>query len=104
MSDQTANGCDPSAWDFPRLRALFINCTLKRSPERSNTDVLMEVSRTIMRGAGVKVCSVRAVDHAIAPGVYPDMREQGWEEDDWPEIYKEVEAADILVLGSPIWL
>ncbi|TXD37321.1 flavodoxin family protein [Lujinxingia vulgaris] len=104
MAQTRDEACDPNQWDFSELRALFINCTLKRSPERSNTDVLMEVSRTIMRGAGVKVCSVRAVDHNLAPGVYPDMREKGWEEDDWPEIYKEVEAADILVLGSPIWL
>ena len=104
MSDQTANGCDPSAWDFSGLRALFINCTLKRSPERSNTDALMEVSRTIMREAGVQVSSIRPVDHAIATGVYPDMTEKGWEEDAWPEIFEEVDAADILVLGTPIWL
>lgn len=104
MAQTSTETCDPGQWDFSGLRALFINCTLKPSPQRSNTDVLMEVSRTIMRNAGVKVCSVRAVDHTLAPGVYPDMREQGFDEDDWPEIYKEVEAADILVLGSPIWL
>jgi len=29
--------CSSSKWDFSDLRALFLNCTLKRSPERSHT-------------------------------------------------------------------
>ena len=32
------------------------------------------------------------------------MTEHGWERDDWPAIYEQVMAADILVLTSPIWL
>ncbi len=32
------------------------------------------------------------------------MTEHGWERDDWPEIYEQVIAADILVLLTPIWL
>jgi multimeric flavodoxin WrbA len=44
------------------------------------------------------------VDHKIATGIYPDMREHGWDFDEWPEIYKKVMAADILVLAGPIWL
>jgi len=53
---------------------------------------------------GVKTEVIRAVDHDIASGVYPDMREHGWESDEWPEIYKKVQAADIVVLCGPIWL
>ena len=48
--------------------------------------------------------SIRAVDHDIATGVYPDMTEHGWERDEWPAIFEQVMAADILVLTSPIWL
>ena len=48
--------------------------------------------------------TIRAVDHDIATGVYPDMTEHGWERDDWPAISEKVLAADILVLTSPIWL
>ena len=48
--------------------------------------------------------SLRAVDCDIARGVYPDMTEHGWDTDQWPEIVTRVMAADILVLGSPIWL
>ena len=47
---------------------------------------------------------VRAIDHDIATGVWPDMREHGWETDDWPAIFEKVKAADILVLAGPIWL
>ena len=34
----------------------------------------------------------------------PDMREHGWEQDAWPEILEKVMAADILLIGSSIWL
>ena len=47
---------------------------------------------------------LRAVDHDIATGVWPDMTEHGWEHDEWPAIYARVMAADILVLAGPIWL
>ncbi len=96
--------CAEASWDFSQLKALFINCTLKRSPELSHTDGLIRIARTIMEKNGVSVDSVRAVDFDIATGVWPDMTEHGWDKDDWPGIYEKVEAADILVLTSPIWL
>lgn len=90
--------------DYSDLKAVFINCTLKRSPETSNTAGLMAVSRAIMEKQGVATELVRLVDHDVAYGVYPDMTEMGWPKDDWPAIWKRVEAADILVVGTPIWL
>jgi len=95
---------EQTAWDFSDLRALFVNCTLKRSPESSNTQGLADISMEIMRRQGVAVEAVRAIDHQIATGVWPDMTEHGWERDDWPAIFAKVEAADILVLCAPIWL
>ncbi len=90
---------------FDDLRALFINCTLKRSPEPSNTQGLMDACIALMRANGVSVDSIRFVDHDVATGVYPDMREHGWPADAWPgEIWPLVEASDILVIGGPIWL
>jgi multimeric flavodoxin WrbA len=89
---------------FNDLRALFVNCTLKRSPERSNTEGLIELSSAIMRDRGVEVEMLRAVDHEIATGVWPDMTEHGWAVDEWPAINDRVLAADILVLCGPIWL
>lgn len=93
-----------SVWDFSDLRALFVNCTLKRGPELSHTEGLMRISMAILERNGVAVDAVRAVDHDLAPGVWPDMREHGAEGDDWPALYKRVQTADILVIGSPIWL
>jgi multimeric flavodoxin WrbA len=95
---------EESKWDFSDLNALFINCTLKRSPEVSNTRGLADLAVAIMERNGVSVEVVRAVDHQIATGVYPDMTEHGWDVDEWPEIFEKVIAADILVLLSPIWL
>lgn len=90
--------------DYSDLRALYINCTLKRSPEESHTQLLMNRSIEIMRNHGVAVETLRAIDLDIAVGVWPDMSEHGWESDVWPQIFEKVLAADILVLGSPIWL
>lgn len=104
LDDRLKELCDSSRWDFSDLRALFINCTLKRSPEMSHTEGLMKISQSIMDKNGVSTEMIRLVDHDVAIGVYPDMKEHGWTKDEWPEIYKKVEAAHILVIGSPIWL
>ena len=96
--------CATSRWDFSDLRAVYINCTLKRSPETSHTQGLADRSIAIMERNGVTVEQFRAIDHDIATGVYPDMTEHGWERDDWPAIFERVIAADILVLLTPIWL
>jgi multimeric flavodoxin WrbA len=90
--------------DFTGLRALYINCTLKRSPEPSNTQGLVDRSAAIMRRHGVEVEVLRAVDLDIATGVYLDMTERGWASDAWPEIHRLVLASEILVIAGPIWL
>ncbi|AMB59722.1 flavodoxin family protein [Microterricola viridarii] len=94
----------PTSFDYAGLRALFINCTLKRSPEISNTQGIIDLSAGLMRRQGVHVDLVRAIDHDIATGVYPDMTEHGWASDAWPELFETVRAADILVIAGPIWL
>ena len=104
MNDRMEQLATESRWDFSDLSALFINCTLKKSPERSHTQGLMDISIDIMEKNGVSVETVRAVDHNLAIGVWPDMTEHGADRDDWPALYEKVQAADILVLGSAIWL
>jgi len=96
-------GMTEDAPDRP-LRALFVNGTLKPSPALSHTQGLMDVSKAILETHGVIVDEIRAVDHDLAPGVHPDMTEHGAERDDWPALWPRIEAADILVLGTPIWL
>ena len=90
--------------NFPQLRAVFINCTLKKSPEVSHTQGLIDASAALMTDHDVTCDHIRAVDHDIATGVYPDMTEHGWATDEWPALYERVMAADILVLAGPIWL
>jgi multimeric flavodoxin WrbA len=102
MTAQTTD--QTGEWDFSNLRAMYINCTLKRSPERSHTQGLVDVSAGIMRKQGVEVEVIRALDHDIATGVWPDMTQHGWDTDEWPEIYLRVQASNILVIAGPIWL
>jgi multimeric flavodoxin WrbA len=90
--------------DFSDLKAIFFNGTLTKSPDESHTDRLISVSTAIMKKQGVETEVIRTIDHDIATGVWPDMREQGWKTDEWPELYEKVMAADILVLAGPIWL
>jgi len=91
-------------WDFSGLRALYVNGTLKRSPELSHTQGLVDRSAAIMSRHGVQVDQIRAVDHDIATGVHPDMTQHGWATDEWPQLWPRVQAAPILVVAGPIWL
>lgn len=82
------------------MRALIINCTLKPSPQDSNTHALASVVADAMRERGVEVTDVRAVDFDIKPGVSSDMGPG----DAWPGIREQVLASRILVMASPTWL
>jgi multimeric flavodoxin WrbA len=104
LNKQQQDQCDSSKWDFSDLSALFLNCTLKPSPKGSHTEDLMNVSNAILEANDVGTEMLRAVDYDIAPGVYPDMTEEGFEKDDWPKIQQIVMGADILIIGTPIWL
>ncbi len=100
MAD-TIRDSAPARYDD--LSAVYINCTLKKSPNMSHTQGLIDRSIAIMEQVGIKVESIRAADYELPPGVQPDMTEHGFDRDDWPEMHKKVMNAQILVLGSPIW-
>ena len=93
-----------SKQNFTGLKAMYVNCTLKKSPELTHTQGLMDVSIKIMEKEGVQVDQIRLVDHDVASGVYPDMKEYGWKTDEWPQLFNRIFDADILVIGTPIWL
>ena len=86
------------------LRALFVNTSLKRQSEESHTKLLLNASATIMEKNGVETEHLHLLEFDVPPGIQPDMREHGWDRDDWPEIWPKVLGADILVIGTPIWL
>jgi multimeric flavodoxin WrbA len=91
-------------WDFTGLKAIFFNGTLTKSPDPSHTESLIKISQGVMEKRGVQTEIIRTIDHDIAVGVWPDMREHGWKTDEWPDIFKRVMRADILILAGPIWL
>lgn len=90
--------------EFSDLKALFINTSLKREPTESHTKLLMNASAKIMKEQGVGVEHVHMLSHQIPPGIYPDMTDHGWDRDDWPILWEKVLEADILVIGTPLWL
>lgn len=90
--------------DFSSLSALFLNCSLNADASASHTMRLMQRAAGVMRTEGVAVDVEHVLDHNIAFGMQTDMTEHGAAVDDWPFLQTKIEAADILVVGSPIWL
>ena len=53
LNERQERLCEESRWDFSNLSALFLNCTLKRSPELSHTEGLIRISQAIKDGGGI---------------------------------------------------
>jgi multimeric flavodoxin WrbA len=83
-----------------KLKALALNCTLKPSPEESSCELLLSELLAALASHDVESEIVRVVDLNIKPGVSSDEGEG----DDWPALRRRILAADIFVLGTPIWL
>jgi multimeric flavodoxin WrbA len=83
-----------------RLRAVALNCTLKRSPAPSSTDRLLGLLAEAFAEHEVDLETIRVVDHPVAEGVTSDEGDG----DAWPAIRQQVLDAPILVLATPIWL
>ncbi|TDJ04491.1 MAG: flavodoxin family protein, partial [Deltaproteobacteria bacterium] len=81
-----------------KLKALFLNCTLKKSPAVSNTECLIDKVADLMKPQGVECETVRLADYKIAWGTDSDMGDG----DEWPKIYEKIKAADILIPSMPI--
>lgn len=89
---------------FTGLKAIYVNCTLKKSPRTSNTKGLSDVSMDIMKKEGVDVDHIRLVDHVVPHGEAKDMTKYEEEKDEWPQLFERIKKADILVVATPIWL
>jgi multimeric flavodoxin WrbA len=89
---------------FDGLKAMLFNCSLKREAEKSHTRLLLNVVANIMEKNGVAVEHLHMATSGVAPGVWPDMTEHGYDSDAWPEIWERVKQAHILVIGTPLWL
>ena len=82
------------------MRAVLLNCTLKPSPQPSNTAALADVVAGFLRDDGVEVTSYRLADLNVPPGVETDMGDG----DDWPAVHDAILAAEILLVASPTWV
>lgn len=82
------------------MKALILNCSLKASPESSNTAELAEVVAEALRERQVEVTEVRLADHELKPGVETDMGEG----DQWPRIHDQILESEILVVATPTWI
>lgn len=81
------------------LSAVFLNCTLKKSPAVSHTEALIHKVAALMEPLGVRTEVIRVVDHDIPFGISSDEGPG----DEWPSILVKLLAADIIVIGTPIW-
>ena len=82
------------------MRATILNCTLKPSPEESNTEALLKVLIEALESHDVECELIRAVDLELKPGVETDMGDG----DEWPEVHKKLLESEILVIGTATWL
>jgi multimeric flavodoxin WrbA len=84
------------------LKFIALNCTLKsgRGKKRSSTDVLLEQLSKSFAALGCKGNIVRVVDLNIMPGVSSDEGRG----DEWPKLRRRILDADILIIGSPVWM
>ncbi|HEY2004702.1 MAG TPA: NAD(P)H-dependent oxidoreductase [Candidatus Saccharimonadia bacterium] len=89
--------------DFSDLKALIINCSITHDKTKSHTQRLLNRVSGVMEKEGVEVSQLYMLEHKVAFGMIKDGREEGVE-DEWPEIQRQIMAADILVIGTPIWL
>ncbi|HDZ80117.1 MAG TPA: flavodoxin family protein [Roseobacter sp.] len=104
LNETQSKLCDENSTDFSDLKAVIFNTSLKKEEAKSHTKLLLSVAGDIMSRNKVEVEYIHVASQQIAVGVYPDMTEHGWERDEWPALWEKVAAADILIIGTPIWL
>ncbi|MFD2673506.1 flavodoxin family protein [Marinicrinis sediminis] len=83
-----------------KLKAVLLNCSLKKGNETSNTDALLQESVKIMQEKEVAITQIRVADYHIAYGISEDMGDG----DEWPRIFDHVKEADIVLIGTPLWI
>ena len=109
MTDQligiTAQQCTNAPASYNDLSVLMLNCTLTRSPSLSHTEGLLKVAEGIFQANGVRTEILRPVDYEIPAGLEQDYTgRDGYIKDDWPLIQSKIDACDILIIGTSVWL
>ncbi len=81
------------------FKAVFLNCTLKKSPAVSHTRALIDMVIAWFDQMDVESEVIRVVDYQIPFGVTSDEGDG----DEWPQILAKLKEAHIVVIGTPIW-
>lgn len=82
------------------LSVIALTCSLSPSPAESSSDLLTSHVLEEMKQYNITSTTLRIADFNITPGVETDMGDG----DEWPAIRKQILAADILLLATPIWV
>ncbi|MBO6657650.1 MAG: flavodoxin family protein [Pseudomonadales bacterium] len=109
MTDQlnsiTDDQCQNPPAKYDDLSVLMLNCTLTRSPNLSHTEGLLKVAEGVFQANGVATEILRPVDCEIPAGLEQDYTGvDGYQRDDWPGIQAKIDACDILIIGTSVWL
>lgn len=80
------------------MKAIILLGTLKQKG-RSNTEVLTEFAIGHLEKQNIECEVVRLAQYDIKPGTYIALDTA----DDFPAIFKKIEAADIVLFATPIW-
>ena len=109
MTDQlneiTDQQCSTAPATYDDIKVLMLNCTLTRSPKLSHTEGLMKMATSIFEANGATVDYLRPVDFEVPAGLKLDYAGQdGYERDDWPSIQARIDAADVVIIGTSVWL
>ncbi len=83
-----------------QLKALVLNCTLKKSPSESNTEALVQEVITKLKEKDVEVETIRIVDYNILPGVQTDEGNG----DEWPMVHQKILDSEIIIVATPTWV
>ena len=83
------------------FKALALNGTLRATGGKpSSTERMLQLLAAAMERHGVATEILRLADYDVKPGVSSD--EGG--RDAWPAIRKKILNADILIMGTPVWM
>lgn len=82
-----------------KLKALFLNCTLKQPSETSNTQAFIDEAVKIFHNLDVETETIRVQGRQVLFGTSSDEGKG----DGWPDILKKVKQTDILILATPVW-
>ncbi len=86
-----------------RLKTLVLNCTIKYSPEVSNTEALAQMlnKRLLEVHPDMDLEMLRVTDYNVKFGGASNDMGDG---DEWPQILEKVKQADIFIMAMPIWM